>query len=128
MAALYKNEWVFFYIENTCAYWIKCIPPYNIIIAKRYSTHRITPTQRFPTQPNPTHLYLWIIKPCNCPLQAFQWYEIQGKGANFFLKIMKNISFCPWVIFYHFAHFSNFPIVAWEKKHKMLVFMEYVCM
>ena len=23
---------------------------------------------------------------------------------------MKNISFCPWVIFYHFAHFSNFPI------------------
>ena len=36
-AALYKNEWVFFYIENTCAYWIKCIPPYNIIIANRCS-------------------------------------------------------------------------------------------
>ena len=24
--------------------------------------------------------------------------------------------------------FMFFPIVAWEKKHKMLVFMEYVCM
>ena len=26
--------------------------------------------------------------------------------------------FCPWVIFYHFAHFSIFPIVAWEKNIK----------
>ena len=39
-------------------------------------------------------------------------YEIQGKGAKKMLRIMKNICFYPWVIFYHFAHFSNFPIVA----------------
>ena len=126
----FVSFFMFFFAPSPCCVLKTVLETiqYNTILSPQSGAHKITPTQRFPTQPNPTHLYLWIIKTCNCPLQDFQWYEIQGKGAKKMLRIMKNICFYPWVIFYHFAHFSNFPIVAWEKKHKMLVFMEYVCM
>ena len=52
--------------------------------------------------------------------------NIKKKLTNVSLYVCMSAENSKMLVFVCFIMF--FPIVAWEKKHKMLVFMEYVCM
>ena len=53
--------------------------------------------------------------------------KTQKKLTNVSLYVCMSAENSKMLVFVCFFMFF-FPIVAWEKKHKMLVFMEYVCM